>query len=415
MEKLKSSQLSQLDSLLKSQLAATQPSRQLRCKAGEPISTQSPDEVLAALKKGEEEAEAKRLASRPAVNISQVLPQTCYKEKIKLDKWSEKVAALDALIAAGDEQPFKLCPPSGSVNYVPLIRELKQLLSHTHFAVCSKALAAFGMLAEGVGVDLSSNLRPLIPTLTALFKDKKVSNAVSSCLDKMFANVFSFEYLLDGNDSLPSSLDEKKQKNALVRSKTLDYLTRCVKASGTYGTRGDITSQNAEVLSKLACVKLEDSDAATRKSATNVLLALLGSKDESIVSATKDATSSLKSTNPRAYKSLQLASSDGDKKVPAGRPQTAPAKTSAVRAIRKEAPAMQTSRNAKSAVPPRPPAAKTTTDNRDENPLPSLEDAVDTLSGLAIPKWGDDIDDEGILAGIKCEFLSSLLLFCISA
>lgn len=101
-----------------------------------------------------------------------------------------KTAALDALISSGGEQPFKLAPPSSSVNYIPLIRELRQLLSHTHYAVCQRALRAFGMLAEGVGEPLSSNLRPLIPTIVALFKDKKVSKDVGSCLDKCFANVF---------------------------------------------------------------------------------------------------------------------------------------------------------------------------------------------------------------------------------
>lgn len=100
-----------------------------------------------------------------------------------------KVAALDALIKSGGEQPFKLCPPSSSVNYTPLIRELRSLLSHTHFAVCSKALASLGMLAEGVGKPLLSDLRPLVPKLAALFKDKKVCTAVMLSLDKMFANV----------------------------------------------------------------------------------------------------------------------------------------------------------------------------------------------------------------------------------
>ena len=87
-------------------------------------------------------------------------------------------------------------------------------MSHTHFAVCSKALAALGMLAEGVGEPLCSNLRPSLPTLVALFKDKKVCNAVGSCLDKMFANVFSFEHLLD------SQLTKEKWKSIRKKIKT---------------------------------------------------------------------------------------------------------------------------------------------------------------------------------------------------
>jgi len=399
-DKLKKTQQSQLDSLIEAQPSATAPSRRLRCKMGEPVSTHSPEEALAALKLSQEEDEAKRRAARPAVNLFQVLPQTCYATKIKLDKWSEKVAALNALIEAGGEQPFKLCPPSGSINYTSLIRELKQLLSHTHFAVCSKALAALGMLAEGVGEQILSNMRPLIPTLVALFKDKKVINAAGSCLDKLFANVFSFENLLDSKDSLPISLDEKKQKNALVRKNVLEYLSRCVKTSGTYGTRGDLTSQYAEDLSKLACEKLKDSEASTRKAATDLLLTLLNSKEESIVSTTKRITSSLETSNPRAYKTLKLASAGGEK-APT-RPQSAPVKTIA-KASRSQPSSKRTGNVAKStsAGPPKPPSGSAPEETTNEKSLPSFEDSVETMSTLGITKWGDDIDNEGILAGIQ--------------
>ncbi|KAL3774149.1 hypothetical protein ACHAW5_010603 [Stephanodiscus triporus] len=396
-DKLKNAQQSQLDSLL--EMSATVPSRSLRRNKGKPVSIDSPEEALAALKKSQEEDEARRLASRPAINLFQVLPQTCYNEKIKLGKWSEKVAALDALIGAGGEQPFKLCQ---SVDYTQLIKELKQLLSHTHFAVCSKALAAFGMLAEGVGEQLLSNMRPLISVFLALFKDKKVINAVASCLDKMFANVFSFEHLLDSKDSLPSSIDEKKQKNALVRKNCLEYLTRCIQSSGTYGTRGGITAQYANDISKLACESLTDSDADTRKAGADVLLALLNSKDEIIVSATKNITSSLQTTNPRALKSLMLATNLGD--APS-RPRSAPNELSTKAASQKNS-SERSNKVTKSADnnigPPRPISGPcVSADNADENLLPSFEDSVENLSALDIPKWGDDIDNEGILAGIQ--------------
>ena len=89
---MKTSQQAQLDSLLDAQPTASTPSRSLRCNMGEPMTTQSPEEALAALKKNQEEDEARRLAARPSVNLFRVLPQTCYDEKIKLEKWSEKVS-----------------------------------------------------------------------------------------------------------------------------------------------------------------------------------------------------------------------------------------------------------------------------------------------------------------------------------
>jgi len=409
-DKLKKAQQSQLDSLL--EMSATAPSKSLRRNMGQPISVDSPGEALAALKKSQEEDEARRLASRPAVNLFQVLPQTCYSQKIKLEKWSEKVAALDALIGAGGEQPFKLCQPTSTIDYTQLIRELKKLLSHTHFAVCSKALVAFGMLAEGVGEQLSPNMRPLILIFVALFKDKKVINAVASCLDKMFANVFSFEHLLDSKDSLPSSVDEKKQKNALVRKNCLEYLTRCVQSSGSFGTRGGITVQYATDLSKLACESLTDSDAATRKAGSDLLLALFNSKDEMIVSATKNITSLLQTTNPRALKSLMLATNGCDEAP--SRPQSAPGKSSS-----KVASQEKTSERTNKVT-----TTKSTADiiglprtisscpgvpaeNADEKQLPSFEDSVENLSVLNIPKWGEDLENGGILVGIQCESSTS--------
>ena len=110
-DKLKSSQQNQLDSLLDAQPSATTPSRRLRCKVGEPISIQSPEEALAALKKNQEEDEARKLAARPDVNLFRVLPQTCYAEKIKLEKWSEKVSVSLRIAHSAFPHSLNLTPP----------------------------------------------------------------------------------------------------------------------------------------------------------------------------------------------------------------------------------------------------------------------------------------------------------------
>jgi cytoskeleton-associated protein 5 len=415
-EKLKKSQQSQLDTLLDEQPSPTPPTRQLRCKRGVQITTLSPEEALAALKKSEEEEKLKRFATRPAVNLLQVLPRTCYKAKINEAKWSEKVEALNALIEAGGEQPFKICPPSGSINYTPLLRELKQLLSHTHYLVCSKALAAIGMLAEGVGEPLSSNLGPLLSAIVPLFKDKKVGKAVMSCLEKMFGNALSFDHFLDSNDSFLLSLDEKKEKNALVRKSVLEFLARCIEASGSYGTCGKLSKQHAEELCKIACQKLKDSDATTRKAATDVLVALLSSTDDAVVSAANEITSSLQSTNPRAYKTLHLATKSGqpsDSKRGASRPGTAPLKSTSQqssnpgvgKARPTSAPKSDRAANVKS-DPVKVSATGTVDEKSDESLLPSLEESIAHLSQIGIPQWGDDADNGGVLAGIQCKFMN---------
>ncbi len=399
-DKLKKAQLSQLDSLLETEERTTTPIKILRRNKEKPVAIYSPGEALAAFKKSQGEDEARRLASRPAINLFQVLPRTCYNEKIKLEKWSDKVAALDALIGAGGEQPFKLCQPTSSIDYTQLIRDLKKLLNHTHFAVCIKALAAFGMLAEGVGEPLLPNMRPLMSSFVALFKDKKVTSAVASCLDKMFANVFSFEHLLDSS-ALPSSIDEKKQKNALVRKNCLEYLARCIQSAGTYGTRGGITAQYANDIAKHACESLTDSDAATRKAGSDVLLCLLNSKDNFIASATKNITSSLLATNPRALKSLGIDQAQS-------RPRSAPDKsiTKAAGQVNSSEQCNKVTKPAANIIRPSrtlPSGTSDPTEIADDTILPSFEDSVEKINSLDIPKWGDDIDNEGILAGIQCE------------
>ena len=401
-DKLKKSQQTQLDSLLDKQPTMTPPKRRLRCKRGVKITTQSPEEALAALKKNEEEERLKRFESRPAINLLRVLPQTCYNSKIKEAKWSEKVAALDALIEAGGEKPYKIC----NGNYATLLRELKQLLGHTHYLVCSKALAAIGMLAEGVGGHLSSDLRPLLSTIVSLFKDKKVGKAVMSCLDLMFGNTFCFDHFLDSGSSLLLSLDEKKEKNALVRKSVLEFLSCCVAKSGTQGTCGRLTSQHAQDLCRVACDKLKDSDAATRKAATAVVIAILTNKDEAIVSTAERVTSSLQSSNPRAYKTLTLAMKSGKADASnnrSARPVTAPLKS---KSNKDYATKKRPTSAPKSKTAPTSHAKKisTTADEiTEESNLPSLEESIDRISELGIPHWDDDAENGGVLAGIQCK------------
>eukprot|EP00986_Skeletonema_menzelii_P017865 scaffold22492_cov138-Skeletonema_menzelii.AAC.26 len=408
-DKLKKSQQSQLDSLLDKQSTATPPSRCLRCMRGVQIATQSPEEALAALQKNEEEEKLKRFATRPAVNLLQLLPQTCYTDKIKEVKWSEKVAALDALIEAGGEQPYKILDG----NYSTLLRELKQLLSHTHYLVCSKALAAIGMLAEGVGEPISSDVRPLLSSIVPLFKDKKVGKAVMSCLDQMFGKALRFDQFLGSNDSFLSSLDEKKEKNALVRKSVLEFLHRCVVSSGTDGNSGSVTSKHAQDLCKIACDKLKDSDASTRQAATDVLILLLNSKDKVIVSTAEKITSSLQSSNPRAFKTLVLATKRGKPDASenrVSRPRTAPLKATpsqsnklgVANARPTTAPKSKTA-NVPSVPAKSAPSSGAADEKFDESALPSLDESVDGLSGLGIPQWGDDADNGGVLAGIKCK------------
>lgn len=413
---MKKAQLSQLDSLLEAQSEATTIRVGLRStKASN--SMQSPGDALAALEAGAKELEAKRYAEREPVNIFLALPKTDYSTRLKLPKWSEKVAALDVVLECGGEKPYKLVQPSSSANYAPLISEMKTLLSHSHFAVASKSMKVLSMLAEGVGSGLYPNLRPLLQQMIMLSKDKKLNKTVGESLDTFFGNVLDIDHLLDNDDALPSVLNEKVQKNALVRASALEYLGRCIKRGESAGPRGRISSKPAAAAACLCCEKLEDSDASVRKAATECLRFLLLVEDEDVPNAISPIIESLKTKNSRAYKSLMGSSGaekkKGDPNVPATssrRPQPVPAKSSPSRkAVRPDR--TELSSTAKSNAPVRAKPAQTSikavrapeSQIDDSADAPNLEEAISVVSSIHIPSWDAPDDDGGVLAGLKCE------------
>lgn len=300
-EAMKTSQASELDALLTKQPEQLPPEVGLRYATT--FSESAPD-ALEALQAGAAEDSAARYEAREAVNIFDALKDTDYKAKLKEAKWSEKTAALDILIRCGGETPYKLKQPSSSVNYNPLISDLKKLLSHTHFAVRSKAMQALGMLGEGVGEKLFSHLKPLVPVLLGMMKDKKVTRATNACLDALFGKVIGFSHLLEEEDGLPVILNEKKQKSPLVRQVALAFVLRCIERSETAGPRGALSESSAEKITDLCILKLKDSDTNVRNECNTVIRGLLNHEDSRIVSVAMKCANNLKQNNPRAFKAI---------------------------------------------------------------------------------------------------------------
>ena len=234
-DEMKKVQLSELESLLSKHPEPTPARTGLRSQQG--AVTSSSEDALAVLQAGAKELEAQRFAARPAVNLVAAIAKTDYAKQLAMPKWSQKVAALDLVLECGGEKPYKLMQPSSSVNYSPLIVEMKKMLSHTHFAVCSKAMEVLSMLAVGVGEKLYPYLRPMLTPLLQMSKDKKLTSTVASCLDSFFGNILSFDNLLDKDDALPSGVDERNQKNALVRVTAFEFLGRCVERNSNAGRK----------------------------------------------------------------------------------------------------------------------------------------------------------------------------------
>jgi hypothetical protein len=115
----------------------------------------------------------------------------------------------------------------------------------------------------------------------------------------------------------------------------------------------------------------------------------------------KDATLILQKSNPRVFKSLQQGTNESSSSnLNAGsRPTTAPSKLLSKKTEPVTLkPAGVTKANATTAQ------SSSSNNAEDIEKLPSLEEAVEKLSALRIPKWSEDIDNDGILAGLQCKF-----------
>jgi cytoskeleton-associated protein 5 len=424
---MKKAQLSDLDALLTEQPEATpirtglRSQRRPQQQGGSAKSSTSPEDAIAALQANAKELEAQRCAARSAVDLIAAIGKTDYADQIMQSKWSEKVAALDKVLECGGEKPYKLMPPSPNVNYGPLIAEMKKLLAHTHFVVCSRAIQVLSMLAQGVGEKLYPHLRPTLTPLLQLSKDKKLTTEVSNGLDALFGTVLGFESLLENDDAIPSMVNEKVQKNALARATALNYVLRCVDRQISAGPKGALTGSAAMTIATLMCQKLEDSDASVRKVALSVLESLLRStndNDKSVIPNVQKVIEQLRTSNPRAHKTLTAksttietkecpasnGSSSGQKSVSVEMTAVPPQPTrsrSAAPTKRPPSPAPTKTANQSIPSPDAAAFANASSTSEDRSSMPRLEEAMIHVTSLGIPLWDASEDDGGILAGLK--------------
>jgi len=263
------------------------------------------------------------------------------------------------------------------------------------------------MLAEGVGEKLFPLLRPALTTLLQISKDKKLTKAVSSCLDSFFGNVLGFDHLLEKDDALPSSLDERQQKNALARATALEFLGRCVERNDSAGQRGSLSVHSAQSLTELCTEKLGDSDASVRKAAMDVFQRMQALNDENIVDVVRKSIDALMTSNARAYKALtKNVSAKSEKASTSGSPRE---KSNAPNRSRAAAPGKKLSSVSTTAESTRvskksAPAEKTPVAMSDFS-MPHLEEALVHVSSLHIPQWDAQEEEGGILEGLKGELV----------
>jgi cytoskeleton-associated protein 5 len=436
LSRMKPAQVSELDALLSAQRGTQQPSIGLRFDNSCPQSN-----VLEILQAGAVADAAEKFALREPVNIFDALRETDYYQKMKEAKWSEKVNALDTLLRCGGEKPYKLTQPSSSVNYKTLISDLKKLLSHTHYAVKSKSALALAMLAEGVGSKLFSHLRPLLLTLVDLTKDKKIATSIEICLDSLFDNVIGFSHLLEEEGGLISVLDEKKQKNALIRKTALSYLNRCVKRSADAKGRGTIDSENVNHVFTLCVEKASDSDAGVRREASSLLTELLSHPDESVQRLTSSLSQDLEQTNSRVFKLLSKdIAPSSERSVTRSDLTKSPAAAKKNPYVKKHpyVPSKSTHHSDPVKNKPSPPRNNKAAHSSNAAPnsskqdlksnvstfhvndinIPSVQEANNYVLALNIPNWNVDDLDGDVVSGLqssnwkcRCAAISSLITF----
>lgn len=270
------------------------------------------------------------------------------------------------------------------------------------------------MLAEGVGEKLFPLLRPTLTTLLQIAKDKKLTKAVSSCLDSFFGNVLGFDHLLEKDDAIPFSLDERQQKNALARATALEFLGRCVERNESAGPRGSLSVHSARNLTVLCTEKLGDSDASVRKAAMDVFQRMQELNDENIVDVVRKSIAALKTSNARAYKTLAKNASATNEKASTSGPPTG--KSNAPNRSRSAAPGTKPSSVAASAEFTRVPKKKSALAEKapvamSDVSIPHLEEALVHVSSLHIPQWDAPDEEGGILEGLK----GKLVLFLLSS
>ena len=412
MDDMKKPQLKDLDALLQKQPQPSEIKIGLRSRQNSGGSVPSALDALAALQAGSAELEAELFAKRPAVNLPEEVSKSDYAEHLNLTKWSEKVAGLDIILACAGEKPYKLVHPSSTVNYAPLIGEMKGLLQHTHFAVVTKALDVLAMMAEGVGDKLYPHLRPLLPKLFSLSKDKKLTKPVASCLDAFFGNVLSFDHILDADSAIPKATSEQTERNALARTMTLEFLGRCVARGGKAGPRGALTAVSAKLAAQLAADKLGDSDATVRTAALGVLKELQKLENIDFQRAIEPVMEGIKTTHPRVFKQLDNhaslppatvripGSSTATSSQPATRPSTVGTRNGPPKSMTKSSslvvpPVARPEKNASAASLPLVADSDAT----------SIDEATEYVASLGIPLWDADANDGGVLAGLLCTFV----------
>ena len=407
---LKPSQMSQLDALIESKPNPTKPSIELITLSGEiEVAPTSSAEAISLLKEQQEKQERQEFENRAPVNLFDTIKQSEYKNKIKEEKWSIKVAALEILNKCGGEKPYKLVVDSTmSPLYAGLVKELKELLKHSHIAVSGGAMTNLCMLAEGLKEKFYVHAKPLLLTLLEKGKDKKLTTQINQTLDSLFGNCVTLEHVLD---AVKETTDPTKNKNALARAVAWDFLQRCVSRGVTAGTRGTLTTSLTTSVMKLSIDVLQkEGDQATKKSINNVVHTLCNTNGSNAVDAEISSSSTkileeTKATAPRVYKMLTDA------------PKVAPTRRRSRDETSGAAPPRRRSRDETNGAAPQEKieaktVAKATTKNaesdsvtapaveEDAELLPAMtkEEAMETLATLNIPDFDAGEEENGLRA-----------------
>jgi len=119
------------------------------------------------------------------VDLLAELKKTEFSDKIKSDKWSDKVSALDLVLACCGSPP-KVLPGS---DISGLMKKLQACSEEKMIAVAIAAVATTGVLAEGMGHEFKAYGKACAKEFIAKMKDAKIVGPAMSSLNKMYAQM----------------------------------------------------------------------------------------------------------------------------------------------------------------------------------------------------------------------------------
>lgn len=232
----------------------------------------------------EEEPEADAIDLADPVEVLSKVPGD-FQEKMASSKWKDRKDSLDALYEVLNVYRIK------EGHFDEIIQVLGKSMKDANIAVVTVAANCVDVLAKGLRQSFAKYRGRITGPIMEKLKEKKqsVADALGQALDSVFASTGLSE-------SLEDILEFLKHKNPQVKSETLKFLIRCLKATREAPAQPEVKSI-AEAATKL----LTESTEVTRAGGAEVLGTLMKIMGERPMAPYMDGLDDIRKTKIKEY------------------------------------------------------------------------------------------------------------------